>query len=448
MFRNFWQMRSNTRLRLFVASTVVLLIGLLIAPLLWATGGSSVTAATQATSRTPIQHIVIIDKENRTFDSMFGTFPGADGSTTYVNLDGQVLPLNHQPDTIQDLGHGPNDAHLAYNNGLMNGFSLVNNAIQNGVDEADSQFDQSDIPNYWKYAQTFTLADQFFSAILGPSFPNHLFSIAGEDDNVDSNPLNNNKKSTSWGCDAPTATTAEQRLPDGTITSTYPCFDFATLADRLDAAGVSWKYYAPPSNQSGYIWSAFDAIRHIRSGPDWTKNVVSYTTFASDATAGTLPAISWLVEPLNVSDHPAASMCAGENWTVRQINAIMRNSSLWANTAIILTWDDFGGLYDHVAPPPAPNPQIGFGFRVPAIVISPYAKPGFVDHTTYSIVSFLRLVELNYGLPQLTSLDGGANGLTNAFDFTQKPRPSLVLSQRACPAFPVGMPTPSGTYDD
>lgn len=377
----------------------------------------------------PIQHIVIMDKENRTFDSMFGTFPGANGATSFTGSDGQTHPLNHQPDHLPgDIAHDPASTHLAYDSGKMDKFAQIPGAIENGVDVADSQLYESDIPNYWAYARRFTLDDAFFSTIMGPSFPNHLFSIAGEDANVDSNPY-----VVRWGCDSPPGTTVEQRAPDGTITHVFPCFDFQTMGDLLDAGHISWTYYAPDQNQSGYIWSSFDAIKHIRLGPDWQSHVVNYSRFAGDAASGQLPAVSWLVEPGGVSDHPPASICAGENWTVQQINAIMSNPQEWAHTAIILTWDDFGGFYDHVAPPRGPNPQIEYGFRVPAIIISPYAKRAYVDHTTYSYPSMLRFVEETLGLPSLTSLDGQANDMLNSFDFSQQPLAPLTLQQRTCP---------------
>src|SRR5947209_200643 len=252
-------------------------------------------------STTPIQHIVIMDKENRTFDSMFGTFPGANGSTTYTDPNGQTHPLNHQPDTLaNDISHTPQSAHLAYDNGKMDKFSLISGAAQAGIDESDSQLYQTDIPNYWRYAQNFALTDNFYSTIMGPSFPNHLFSIAGEDDNVDANPSSGG----TWGCDSPSGTTVEQRLPDGTITHTFPCFDFKTLGDLLDANNISWKYYAPDQGQSGYIWSSYDAINHIRNGTDWSNHVVNYAHFATDAASGSLPIVSWLIEPSKVSDHP------------------------------------------------------------------------------------------------------------------------------------------------
>jgi phospholipase C len=161
--------------------------------------------------------------------------------------------------------------------------------------------------------------------------------------------------------------------------------------------------------------------------------VRSYRDFAADASAGRLPAVSWLVEPEKYSDHPAlGNVCIGENWTVSQINAIMSNRSAWAHTAIVLTWDDWGGLYDHVRPPRGPNPFIMYGLRVPAIVISPYARRGLVDHTQYTFSSLLRLAEVTFGLQPLTPLDAHANSMLSAFDFKQRPTPPLTLPPHPC----------------
>ncbi|PZS00484.1 MAG: hypothetical protein DLM70_13500 [Chloroflexi bacterium] len=382
----------------------------------------------------PIQHIVIMDKENRSFDSMFGTFPGADGSTTFIGPDGQKHPLSHQPDRLQrDISHAPDAARLAYDNARMDKFWHIPGAIQTGVDLADSQFYQSDIPNYWSLAKNFTLDDRFFSTILGPSYPNHLFSIAAQDANVDSNPpMIGSWQSERWGCDAAPSMTVEQRTPDNRTKQIFPCFNFRTLADVLDAKNVSWKYYAPAQDQSGYVWSSFDSIKHIRFGPDWQSHVVGHTRFAADAAAGTLPTVSWLVEPGQVSDHPPASICAGENWTVRQINAIMSNPTQWAHTAIILTWDDFGGFYDHVAPPLGPNARIEYGFRVPTIIISPYARRSYVDHTMYTFSSMLKFVEQTFHLPSLGPLDRTSKGLGSSFNFSQHPAAPLKLPERVC----------------
>jgi phospholipase C len=205
------------------------------------------------------------------------------------------------------------------------------------------------------------------------------------------------------------------------------------LGDLLDAAGLTWKFYAPSQKEFGYVWSTYDAINHIRNGPDWSKNVVPYTQFAQDAASGNLPNVSWLVQPGNISDHPPYSICRGESWTVSQINPIMGNPTLWASTAIFLTWDDWGGFYDHVAPPRGDNAVIQYGFRVPTIVISPYSQPGYVDNTFFTFSSLLKFVEDDFGLPSLTTLDGNSNDMFSSFNFTQQPLPPLPLQARTCP---------------
>lgn len=436
--------RQINRRRLYVLPAGLFVLSLVSAA--WSLRGGAARAAETApcpliSACGRIQHIVIMDKENRTFDSMFGRFRGANGARTYIGQDGQIYPLNHQPDHLMtDVSHTWENASDASDHGRMDRFWNIDNSAQEGIDMSDSQFYPSDIPNYWTYARTFTLDDTFFSNILGPSFPNHLFSIAISSGNTDSN-----TGSTRWGCDAPAGDTVRQRLPGGTVTRTFPCFNFPTLADLLDARSLSWKYYAPGLDQPGYIWSSFDAIKHIRLGADWPAHVVDYTHFAADAAAGALPAVSWLVEPGRYSDHPPSSICEGENWTVQQINAIMSNPEEWAHTAIILTWDDFGGFYDHVAPPAGPNPYIMYGLRVPAIIISPYARPGNVDHTMYTFSSILKFVEDTYGLPALGSLDGRSNGLTGSFNFAQQPLPPVTLPQRQCvpPTFADTLPVAS-----
>ncbi|MBA3943484.1 MAG: hypothetical protein H0X37_02850 [Herpetosiphonaceae bacterium] len=405
-------------------------------------------------STTPIQHIVIMDKENRTFDNYFGTFPGANGTTTYTGTDGLRHTLNHQPDHLSgDISHSHPDFINAIDNGKMDKFSQILGAIQNGVDEADSQLYQEDLPKYWKYAQNFTLTDNFYSSVQGASFANHLWSIAAEADDVDGVPKCTLpcRLAQRWGCDSVASTLVEERHADGTIDKVFPCFNFPTLGDSLDAAGLSWKYYTPDYNKPGYIWSSYDAIDHIRNGPDWQTNIVNYANFLQDAQNGTLPAVSWLVQPTSVSDHAPQSVCAGENWTVQQINAIMNNPTLWPNTAIILTWDDFGGFYDHVLPPPGPNGQIMYGLRVPGIVISPYSKSTLVhgvNHVMYSFSSMLKMVEDNWTLPPLTDMDGTANSLMLTQDFRQTPLPPLPLNKRVCPRTPGPAPAPDAGDGD
>lgn len=378
----------------------------------------------------PIQHIVILVKENRSFDNYFGTFPGADGTRTGKTSDGQTVPLLHTPDhTLIDINHAGDAAKVAVNGGKMNGFDKLQGAIQDGQDIALSQLSESDIPNYWAYARTFTLDDHFFSTINGPSFPNHLVTIAGTSNNTDDNPILNTYHS--WGCDAGQYTKVDAVNPQtGQHYFVKPCFDINTLPDELQKAGVSWKYYAPGQYQSGYIWSSLNSIKHIRESSLWQTNVPDTTQFLKDVKAGTLPQVSWLVMNEGVSEHSPHSACAGENWTVTQLNALMK-SPLWSSTAVFLTWDDFGGFYDHVAPPR--HDYISYGPRVPTLVISPYARAHSVDHAAYDFGSIVRYVEDKFNLPRMAEYDTAATSIAGSLDTTQQPIPPLVLQTRTCP---------------
>lgn len=378
----------------------------------------------------PIQHIVILTKENRSFDNIFGLFPGADGARYGELSNGRMAPLGHTPDhTLLDIGHAGDAARVAVANGRMNGFDLLPGAIQDGSDVAMSQLHESDVPAYWQYARTFTLDDHFFSTINGPSFPNHLVLVAASSNNTDDNPVLNTYHS--WGCDAGKYTRVDQvNLQTGTHRMIKPCFDLNTLPDLLQTTGISWKYYAPSQYQSGYIWNSLDSIKHIRYSPLWSSNVTDTNNFVRDVKAGTLPQVSWVVENANVSEHPPYSSCYGENWTVRQLNALMQ-SPLWNSTAVFLTWDDFGGFYDHVAPPRSND--ISYGPRVPTLVISPYSRAHTVDHHVYDFASILRYIEDRYNLPPLTNYDRSAANIGADLDTTQQPLPPLTLPLHTCP---------------
>jgi len=381
-------------------------------------------------ARFPIKHIIILIKENRSFDNIFGLFPGADGTTVGRTSSGKVVPLMHAPDhTLLDIGHAAAAAHLAVAGGRMNGFDRIPGAIQEGRDIALSEYYRSDIPKYWAYAQRYVLADHFFSTINGPSFPNHLITIAASSAGTVDNPGGQTHRA--WGCDSgPYAHVHVIDPTTGKRSLVKPCFNIPTMADTFQRYGVSWKYYAPAQYRSGYIWSAFDAIRHIRYSNLWKTNVVTPNHFVSDIRSGHLPAVSWLVSSMETSEHPPYSMCVGEQWDVHQINALMR-SRLWKSSLVVLTWDDFGGFYDHV-PPPAQDP-ISLGPRVPTILLSPYARPHFVDHQTMDFDSILRFIEQDFRLPPLTWRDRTASSLLSAFDFYQNPQAPLPLSNPACP---------------
>lgn len=369
----------------------------------------------------------MIVQENHSFDNLFGRFPGADGALK-AHVGGRVVPMNHTPDRLkQDLGHVGNSILQAMNGGKMNGFYRIQNAIQSGHDVADSQYRQADIPNFWQYAKTFSLADHFFSTIAGPSFANHLVTIAGQSMHVISN-VQRTGPPDSWGCDSHPGSWAET-YKQGKYGRTAPCFNAQTVADEADAASVSWRYYAAPLGKPGYIWSTYDAIKHVRNSTEWKSNAVPDTTFISDVQRGKLAAISWVTTNLPTSGHPPASMCASGNWVVKQINAVMQ-SPYWQNTAIILTWDDFGGFYDHVAPPKESKYRLGP--RVPLLVISPYTRPQLIAHHTYDFRSIIKFIEHNFNLPHKTHYDRTVASIGRMLDSNEKPLAQLVLSPQAC----------------
>jgi phospholipase C len=378
-----------------------------------------------------IQHIVFIVKENRSFDNYFGQYPGADGATSGPISTGQVVPLEHTPDQVTDMGHDWTSAITAIDGGKMDNYDLILYGNVNGALMTMSQLTQQDIPNYYSYAQNFVLADHAFSSLHGESFPNHLYTIAASSGGVFTVPqaMGSQKAPFNWGCDLPSDYAVRVMDAEGDVSDAFPCFDFQTLADSLEAAGISWKYYAPPQNTQGYQFSTYDAINHIRNSPLWTADVVPDTQFAVDAANGNLPAVSWLVTGPN-SEHPPNSTCMGENWTVQQLNALMQGPD-WSTSAVFLTWDDFGGFYDHVPPPQ--EDEFGLGPRVPFLIISPYAQPGYISHTQYEFSSVLKFIEDRFGLAPLTERDANANDTTDSFNFNQPPNSPLILNPQTCP---------------
>jgi phospholipase C len=412
------------------------------------TTSASTTDSTTSTAGTggappapiPIKHVVVIVKENHTFDNYFGSFPGAEGTTTCKLKDGTTFPCPKAPDaTLRDLCHAHECALTDWNHGQMNGWEDVSGSSQLGDHLAWAQYDESSIPNYWAYAKTFTLADHFFANMLGPSFPGHTFFLAAQAGWATGNP-NTQLTHPYWGCDQSSSTTVTV-LDNGTCNTkdVFPCFKIPSLPDVLPA-GVTWKFYGSNFYLLPEVWSMFDAIDGIRNGPGWA-NVVTVDQLTKDIQNHNLPNVSWLVNQDLADEHPlVGGVCNGENWTVGFINQIMQ-SEYWQDTVIFFTMDDFGGWYDHVPPPRQygcdGNTPYGLGFRLPLIIISPYAKPGTIFKEQAEQASIPRFIEKVFGAPPLSSLDpaaqdGQANDLMNAFDWNQKPLPPLVLQQRNC----------------
>jgi phospholipase C len=388
---------------------------------------ASVSPTPRGVTRWPIKHVVFLIKENRTFDNLFGTFPGANGVSVGFD-DGARRPLTTGTDGnigSEDIPHCYTCSLAAWNHGRMDGFN------QNAVSDewAYTQLSRGQLPNYWHWAQAFVLADNFFSSAQGPSFPNHLFAIAAQSGGAHDNPRRTGpfRSSNTFGCDAPTGQTVTIVDSEGHEKQVQPCFDFATEGDLLTKAGIDWAYYAAEPEQLGYIWSAYSAIRHIRETREWHRRVRPVDELIRDIEANDLPPVTWISPRYEVSEHPQYSFCAGENWSTQVIDAIMR-SPMWKSTAIFVTWDDYGGFYDHVPPPQVDG--FGLGIRVPLLVISPFAKRGHVDHTVGEFSGVLRFIEDNWGLSQLTHRDRRAMDLSYDFDFARRPRPPDPLPLR------------------
>ena len=412
-------------------------------PLDYGSAPAAVDANAFGTS-TPIKHVVFVIKENRTFDNLFGLFPGANG--VGVGMDqGEPRLLTPAIDRLeQDIRHCYDCALQAWNGGKMDGFATISEWADR---YAYTQFQPGDLPNYWHWASSYVLGDNFFASAQGPSFPNHLYTIAaqsgGTHENVyqDIDKLRARHQATglfkAWGCDSMADGYAVVVDSEGVKKKVPPCFDFLTEGDLLSEAQIPWAYYAATQYQNGYLWSAYDAVRHVRENEAyWQQHMFPVDSFAEQARAGLLPPVTWVTPRFELSDHPEYSLCQGENWTTEIVNAVMEGPE-WGSTAIFITWDDYGGFYDHVPPPQVDD--FGFGIRVPLLVISSYAKQGLVTHELGEFSSVLRFIEDNWGLSQLTHRDRDATPLISAFDFAQDPRPPEPLSLRTdCvgPEFP------------
>lgn len=391
--------------------------------------GSSTFTSTIDGSK--IQHIVVIVQENRTVDNLFNGFPGADTVTDGIKKDGTKVPL--KPESLEgqkDKSHTHKTWWKEWNHGQMNGFPT----------STMTYVPASETTPYRELAERFVFGDRMFQSNTGPSFAAHQYLIAGQSAEVDSDP-----NGPVWGCDAPGDERTTIIGPNGTsLPGPYPCFDYKTMADLLDTAHISWKYYAPAVGENFFILSAYQAVRHIRYGNDWGTNVVSpETQILSDIAQGNLAQVTWVVPSFANSDHPGATR-NGPDWVASIANAI-GESSYWDSTAIIVTWDDWGGFYDHVSPPQVD--EMGLGFRVPLIIISPFAREGFVSHQVHEMGSILRFIENAYHLPSLGTRDAISDDFSDCFDFTQRARPYEKIPTTLTPAFFLNQ-KPSGAPDD
>ena len=454
--------------------------------LLIALAGASCASAQSATPTArlsgvhKIQHVIVIMQENRSFDSYFGTYPGADGLPTQngqfsacVNdpATGQCVHSFHDPADKNSGGpHGQNNAIADVNGGKMDGFIAQAQRGKQGCSTPDDPgctfgtpdvmgyHDAREIPNYWAYANNFVLQDHMFEPNASWSLPQHLFMVSewsahctSSDPNSCTNALQNPGH--------PPGFNTKKAAKSGSA----PDYAWTDLTYLLHKSNVPWKYYVEGGAEPDCADSSATACPAVAQGPKtpgiWNplpyfdtvkqdgqlQNVTDVSNYLADAKKGTLPAISWITPSNPHSEHPPALVSAGQAWTTGLINAAMQGPD-WSSTAIFLSWDDWGGFYDHVNPPTVD--KNGYGLRVPGIVISPYARQGFIDHTVYSHDAYVKFIEDDFlgGARLDPATDGrpdprptvreNAKQLGNLiadFDFNQQPQAPLVLSTSPSP---------------
>jgi phospholipase C len=374
-----------------------------------------------------IQHVVIVVQTNRSFNNLFATFPGADGATSGKNSKGQTVALTEtQLYSSENFTNSYSAYTTEYAGGKMDGWNLVYVSGHYCATCAYAYVNPKYIKPYWEMAQQYVLADHTFPTEASGGFTAHQDLIRGDSTISKTKSLIDFPSHRPWGCDAPIGTTTplltdnRKYIEQGPA----PCLKYDTLRDTLDAKGVSWKYYTPPlltGGLPGHDWDAFDAIYAVRYGPEWNKNISSpETNIFSDISNSQLAAVSWVIPNAQDSDHAGYKRVdRGPDWAASIVNAI-GESKYWNTSAMIIVWDNWGGWYDNVPPPQLD--YTGLGFRVPMIVISPYAKQGYVDHTQYEFGSIIKFVEEVFKLKSLGTTDQRARSLVGAFDFSQAPR--------------------------
>jgi phospholipase C len=445
-----------TRIRLCLMSVLLSTAGFLLT--LNGCGGSAKNIQLQSQL---IQHVVIIFQENRTPDNLFqglctanggvpgcGTSPGQyDIASSGVNSQGQTIPLSPI-----DLGtEGPNPQNYDLNHYHSSFLQMYDGGKMDGADlipctpscPANAQFmyvKPTDVQPYFQLAEQYTFGDRMFQTNQGPSFPAHQFIISGTSAPSAGSPLFASENLSPGVGNAGCIADANElvKLIDSTGTESagqYPCFDHPTLTDLLDNKGISWRYYAP---SAGSIWTGPDAIKHmcqpqtqsgqlVCTGTTWAKVIIPQTGVLTDIANNELAAVSWVIPSGQASDHAMLNDGSGPSWVASIVNAI-GNSSYWSNTVIIIAWDDWGGWYDHVPPTQVlvNCAQWGcgyvYGFRVPLIVVSPYAKAAYISHTPHDFGSILKFIEDTFSLPSLGYADANSlDDLSDCFNFSQTP---------------------------
>jgi phospholipase C len=378
-------------------------------------------------SQTPIQHVVFIIQENRSFNNLFLGFPGATTAKYGYDTDGRKVAVRPRHlATTWDLGHASlaffaacdGQGKLPGTDCKMDGWNKEGGNASAPKNPAYSYVPQNEIAPYWAAARQYVLADDMFASNLDGSFIAHQYVVAAYASHAVDFPDGN------WGCEGGKADTVgtltKQRESGPPIVA---CFENPTIASEADAAGVSWRFYAGAIGSDGGLWSSYQADQKIYSGPDWSADVINPPSqFLTDIGNGELADVTWITPTAETSDHPGANSAQGPAWVASVVDAI-GESSFWNSTAIFIMWDDWGGMFDPVKP--VYEDYDGLGFRVPLIVVSPYAKQGSVTHVQYETASVLRFIEDNFGLMQLAKSDARANDPANdagVFDYSQPPR--------------------------
>ncbi|HTP56464.1 MAG TPA: alkaline phosphatase family protein [Thermoplasmata archaeon] len=339
-------------------------------------------------SGSPISHIVVVLQENHTFDNYFGTYPGADGiAGTPIRLPTSpgglpsVAPSHSPVLTPADLTHSWAAAHEDYDGGKMDGFVYGEGSAGSLV-----YFERGDLPRYWAVADRHVLCDRYFTSAMTESAPNHLYLVAG----------------TSGG------------IRDDAVPATL---SFPPIFAQLDSRGISWKVYG--------FTSWYERFAYVQETPGAKTRFATGTAFATDLAGGELPDVAWIIGAPGGDEHPPANVQAGQNSVADDILNPLGRSPYWSTSAVFITWDDYGGFYDHVPPPQVD--AFGYGFRVPCLVVSPYARSGYLDHTVNDHTSILKFIEERHGLSPLTARDAAANDFAEAFDLTAPPKPFVPV---------------------
>ncbi len=467
-----WSSRPRLRVVIAVGASVGVLAACSAAP-----SASSTSAPAAGAAIHKIQHVVVIQQENRSFDTYFGTYPGADGIPMTAGKpsvcvpdpqNGQcVAPYPDHADVNGGGPHGETNATADINGGTMNGFVGQAVAAKKGCADPNNPactasatpdvmgyHTQSDIPNYWSYAQNFVLQDHMFEPNASWSLPSHLFLVSEWSAHCTQQ---NNPASCTNALQNP-GTPRRAGLAGITPAAPKdPIYAWTDLTYLMHQHNISWGYYlvagtepdcendeavscAPVKQNAATpgIWNPLPSFDTVKADGQ-EGNIQSVDNFYTAAKAGTLPAVSWVVPSGPVSEHPPGAVSAGQSYVTSLINAVMASPD-WSSTAVFLAWDDWGGFYDHVTPPAVD--ANGYGLRVPGLLISPYARQGYVDHQTLSFDAYDKFIEDDFlgGQRLDPATDGRADprpdvrenapqlgDLSTEFDFTQPPRPPTPL---------------------